>query len=185
MSAAAPWKPGTALATTRLRDSGCYESAVRVAASLVSSRGLLPGLASVWGKVFDSISPESVNKSRRFTVRDGGHQPCPHAQQFGISQGCPLSPVLGLQELSSEIKNPDMVNELLYADDTLVIALDNAKAQGYMTCMALARVCGEAGARCRPERPSVRHERRCPCARRQAPRGRVQRLPLAGWATRR
>ena len=31
---------------------------------------------------------------------------------------------------------PDMVNEFLYADDTLVIALDDARDQGYMTCIA-------------------------------------------------
>ena len=42
VSAAAPWKPGTALATVCLRDGGCCESAMRVAASLVACfRGLL------------------------------------------------------------------------------------------------------------------------------------------------
>ena len=35
----------------------------------------------------------NIYKGRCFTVRDGGHQSHPHAQQFGISQGCPLSPV--------------------------------------------------------------------------------------------
>ena len=134
--------------------------------------GRLVFVALDWAKAFDSISPESlvhafrrfglpsnvcdivrnIYKGRRFTVRDGGHQSRPHAQQFGISLRCPLSPVLfsmlmtvlisdvprNLQEWSPEIKNPDMVNELLYADDTLVIALDDARAQGYMTCIAQA-----------------------------------------------
>ena len=69
-------------------------------------------MALDWPKAFDSISPKNLvhalrrfglpcatlcatfTKGRRFTVRDWGHQSRPHAQQFGISQGCPLSPVL-------------------------------------------------------------------------------------------
>ena len=61
--------------------------------------GRLVCLALDWAKAFDSILPENLvytiwfAKPRR-TVRDGGHQSCPHAQRSCISQGCPLSPVL-------------------------------------------------------------------------------------------
>ena len=44
----------------------------------------------------------------------------------------------GLQELLPQIKHPDMINELLYADDTLVISLDDARIQGYMKCIVQA-----------------------------------------------
>ena len=48
VSVAAPWRLGTAPATTRLRDSGCFESAMRIAASHVACfRGLLRGGAAL------------------------------------------------------------------------------------------------------------------------------------------
>ena len=71
-------------------------------------------LALVWKKAFDSIAPDrllwalerfGVNESmlaavreiytgRLFTVADGGCESAARPQRAGISQGCPLSPLL-------------------------------------------------------------------------------------------
>lgn len=126
-------------------------------------------LALDWAKAFDSISVEGLLSSLRrfglpapfvamvrgiytnrcFTVRDSGYTSSTHPQQFGILQGCPLSPFLfsilmtvlvhdAKRELAQ--KRPDhtsmwKLDEILYADDTLLVGSDVETLQIYMDCI--------------------------------------------------
>ena len=76
---------------------------------------------------------------------------CPNRpQHFGISQGCPLSPFLvsivmtvllfdasAKFAMEVETRQPCVlpVNELVYADDTLVVATDPCRAETHMRCI--------------------------------------------------
>ena len=100
-----------------------------------------------WAKAFDSISPDglivavrrfgiphglcsiicAIYSGSKFVVRDAGHTSEPRPQHFGISQGCPLSPFLFsivMTVLLFEARQPCVlpINELVYSDDTLVVA---------------------------------------------------------------
>lgn len=127
-------------------------------------------IALDWAKAFDSISPkalqsallrfgvstrfakvvESIYQNRTFVVRDGRETSASRPQQYGISQGCPLSPFLfsivmtvllhdakslfaerGLGPFSQRLP----MNELVYADDTLVFDTEPQKAEDYMNCI--------------------------------------------------
>ena len=92
----------------------------------------------------------AIYSGRRFVVRDAGHTSEPRPQHFGISQGCPLSPFLFsivmtvlLFDASAkfarevETRQPCVlpVNELVYADDTLVVATDPCRAETHMRCI--------------------------------------------------
>ena len=94
----------------------------------------------------------SLYSRRRFRVRDGGVMSDSHSQKFGISQGCPLSPFLFSMVMTVLISDANLdlqlkhglptkntpVSELMYADDTLVVAADAEKAGQYMTCIQRA-----------------------------------------------
>ena len=122
-----------------------------------------------WAKAFDSISPDSllqalwrfgvpsemiemvraIYSDRRFFVREGEETSLHHSQQFGIVQGCLLSPYLfsivmtvlltdASARCRAESENQswgDYPHDILYADDTLVIDTDARRAQLYMDCI--------------------------------------------------
>ena len=135
-----------------------------------SKEGKMNFIALDWAKAFDSISPkalqsallrfgvstkfakvvESIYQSRTFDVRGGRETSASRPQQYGISQGCPLSPFLfsivmtvllhdakslfaerGLGPFSQRLP----MNELVYADDTLVFDTEPQKAEDYMNCI--------------------------------------------------
>ena len=95
----------------------------------------------------------SIYSSRRFQVRDAGCTSKPHPRRFGICQGCPLSPFLFVMVMTvlmhdakrelrahpayrSQPAQP--IEELLYADDTLLIHSDPAVVKAYMECVRAA-----------------------------------------------
>ena len=133
--------------------------------------GKLILLALDWAKAFDSISPDSllmalqrfgikgrlldavkaIYTDRIFRVRDSGSTSEFHKQEFGICQGCPLSPFLftivmtvlmhdAKQELSQNPiyvqPGPHHVEDLLYADDTLLIHAEVTVVQAFMSCVS-------------------------------------------------
>jgi hypothetical protein len=122
-------------------------------------------LALDWAKAFGSVSPDAVAQALRrfgipenfvqmlrsiysdrlFYVRDAGHESRFHKQDFGMCQGCPLSPFLftivmtvlvtDAKHLLEEKVGPNEVRELLYADDTLLIDQSGGHVQEYMDCV--------------------------------------------------
>ena len=132
--------------------------------------GSLVFLALDWAKAFDSISPDglivalrrfgipdgfcaiirAIYSGCRFVVRDAGHTSEPRPQDFGISQGCPLSPFLFLivitvllfdasAKFAMEVETRQscvlLVNKFVYADDTLVVDTDPWRAETHMRCI--------------------------------------------------
>ena len=116
-------------------------------------------LALDWAKAFDSVSPaalsralarfgiapefvsmvEAIYSERRFMVRDAGSVSNWHEQEFGISQGCPLSPFLFvimmtmllhdangklIKELGVRFSPDSLANEIVYADGILLLDAD-------------------------------------------------------------
>ena len=96
---------------------------------------------------------EAIYTMRRFVVRDAGCTSEWHQQHFGISQGCPLSPFLfvivmtvllhdaktNLSVSQSAAPNPEtFTKELVYADDTLLIDVDDSMLQQFMDCIGQA-----------------------------------------------
>ena len=84
-----------------------------------------------------------VYSNRQFRVGDEERLSSERQQHFGISQWCPLSPFLFsimmtvlLSDASRDLAQHDcqnlpraLVNDLVYADDTLVLAVDSWKAE--------------------------------------------------------
>ncbi|CAE8632912.1 unnamed protein product [Polarella glacialis] len=95
---------------------------------------------------------QSIYTDRCFFVSDAGVTSELHPQKFGICQGCPLSPFLfgmlmtvlikdakkELEDSGVQLSTSTHVNELLYADDTLLIDTDSNVVQSYMECVAKA-----------------------------------------------
>eukprot|EP00959_Pyramimonas_sp_CCMP1952_P191864 4011834-Pyramimonas_sp.AAC.1 len=135
---------------------------------LDTQNGRLILLALDWAKAFDSVSPErlvqalvrfgapaqfaaavkSVYTNRRFSVREAGNTSETRAQEFGISQGCPLSPFrfsIIMTVLMHDAKrrfaqtglqqHPGLpISELMYADDTLLVGADEDYVHKLMEC---------------------------------------------------
>ena len=93
----------------------------------------------------------SIYNGRHFMVRDGGATSHQHPQCFGISQGCPLSPFLFSIVMTMLIQDAmatflsrrdpartGEISELMYADDTLILATNNEDAEIYMQCIEQA-----------------------------------------------
>ena len=93
----------------------------------------------------------AILRDRRFYVRDWGHESAWKQQTFGIVQGCPLSPFLfiivmtvllhdarGRLERTSYMAPEKIPSELVYADDTLTLGVDEANAQLHMEAIAAA-----------------------------------------------
>ena len=135
------------------------------AAQLAEGRLLLVALD--WSRASDSIAPQhliwalrrfgfpeefvcaihGIYQERKFFVRESGVDSAWHSQEFGIVQGCPLSPFLFsiamtclLTDADTHIKAtygpPTMpgltTRSLLYADDTLLVETDVRAVQEYM-----------------------------------------------------
>ncbi|CAE8640176.1 unnamed protein product [Polarella glacialis] len=95
-----------------------------------------------------------IYSDREFVVRDAGSLSSKQPQHFGICQGCPLSPFLfavvmtilmhdakhNMTEHAAAKVTPSnlLVNELLYADDTLIVDVDAARAEQFMHCIGRA-----------------------------------------------
>ena len=101
---------------------------------------------------FDVPSPfidmaSSIYKDRRFLVKDVGVTSDWYKQEFRICQGCPLSPFLFVMVMTILLQDahdsfssehgkpfspPFCVNDLVYADDTLLIGVDAKSIESLM-----------------------------------------------------
>ena len=93
----------------------------------------------------------SIYTDRTFCVRDSGHVSSTRRQAAGIAQGCPLSPylfIIVMSVLISDVRDKKhahntwarkpyvVTEELLYADDTMLIASDPHELQLYFDLVA-------------------------------------------------
>ena len=97
----------------------------------------------------------SIYHDRRFVVREGGEVSCECHQDAGILQGCPLSPFLFsilmtmlmhdartmlTRTLGHEYTCDLGVEDILYADDTMLVGTSSQALQKYMDCIS---ACGK------------------------------------------
>ena len=91
----------------------------------------------------------AIYTDRTFEVRDAGSVSNAYPQNFGISQGCPLSPFLfaivttvllhdAKREATPNLDLMQQVHELVYADDALLVATTGEEASEYMHCVQRA-----------------------------------------------
>ena len=92
---------------------------------------------------------QAIYFSWEFYVAECGVDSETHRQHFGISLGCPLSPylfaivmsiVMGdarqrLQDVHGILLSQNVVNDLLYADDTLLVGRQSATISKYLACV--------------------------------------------------
>ena len=93
---------------------------------------------------------QAIYVNRKFVVSDGGNISEEHTQ-YGICQGCPLSPFLFVMVMSVllhdakikvqsiegiEFSTDMLINDLVYADDTLLIDVDANVLETFMNCIA-------------------------------------------------
>ena len=149
----------------------------RVDQALALKGGRVFLLALDWQKAFDCIAParlmdalrrfgikpdllqaiQNIYQDRVFVVRDSGNTSTERKQMAGISQGCPLSPMLfaivmtiimkdARDSLSDSAQaacaNGDL-GEALFADDTLIISTQTTHLEEYMA--AITRCGSEYG----------------------------------------
>jgi len=128
--------------------------------------GQLVLLALDWAKAFDSVSPDSlltaldrfgvpakfaavvkaIYTDRTFNVRDADRFSEKQVQHFGICQGCPLSPFLFAIVMTVLLtdarrnlgEEAGTTSELVYADDTLIVASQARDAAEYMLHISTA-----------------------------------------------
>ena len=93
---------------------------------------------------------QELYSDRRFFVSDLASKSSWKRQDFGICQGSPLSPFLfvivmtilmqdvhaALSKNPAYIAPPNFVSDLVYADNTLVISVDETSAHAYMNSIA-------------------------------------------------
>jgi hypothetical protein len=92
-----------------------------------------------------------IYTDRAFCVRDSGHVSSTRSQAAGIAQGCPLSPylfIIVMSVLISDVRDKKhahntwtrkpyvVTEELLYADDTRLIASDPHELQLHFDLVA-------------------------------------------------
>ena len=134
--------------------------------SCASQNSPLILLALDWAKAFDSVMPDAllealrrfglppevlgavraIYSGRSFAVKDSGLTSTSREQRAGICQGCPLSPFLFamvMTVLLSDAKRSlgdlsELVDELVYADDTLIVASAPGHAEQYMKAVERA-----------------------------------------------
>ena len=121
------------------------------ASDSISPAGLVNAMSRFGIPYHFCLVVRGIYNGRHFMVRDGGATSRQHPQCFGISQGCPLSPFLFsivmtmlIQDAKAAFlsrRNPARtgeISELMYADDTLILATNNEDAEIYMQCIEQA-----------------------------------------------
>ena len=113
----------------------------------ISTEGMLHALARVGLPPAFIDMVRAIYADRSFQVRDSGRMSDVHAQRFGILQGCPLSPFLFSILMTVLIRDAKDklheqfgadrfgalgLDEILYADDTLLMGCDDEVLQAYM-----------------------------------------------------
>ena len=140
-----------------------------IEAALAGRDGKMTALALDWSKAFDSVNPaakiaglrrsglpehaleviRAIYTDRSFEVRDCGAASSRRPQAAGISQGCPLSPLLfvmtmtvimedataKLPEADQQLIKTHRLASLLYADDTLLLGANPKSVERFLAAV--------------------------------------------------